>query len=69
MTELLLDAAGRRGSPATVGIDNAEIIDTVHSRHAPWSPSAPETPRHPAGALSTRSMTPAPTHESASAAE
>ena len=73
MSELLLDAAGRRRSPATLpefhagrsprnkgmryviqrqlghtnlgitsiylqGIDNAEMIDTVHARHAPMVP-------------------------------
>jgi hypothetical protein len=53
MSELLLDRAGRRRSPATKpgfhagrspvnkglrylqGIDNAEIIDTVHARPTP----------------------------------
>jgi hypothetical protein len=49
MSELLIDRTGRRRSPATMpglgitsvylqGIDNAEIIDTVHARTAPMIP-------------------------------
>jgi hypothetical protein len=58
MSEVLLDRAGRRRSPATLpgfhagrsprnkglrsvylqGMDNAEIIDTVHTRRAPMIP-------------------------------
>jgi hypothetical protein len=49
MSELLLDRAGRRRSPATLpgfgitsvylqGIDSGEIIETVHARRAPTTP-------------------------------